>query len=501
MLFHYLRPSSPSSSTSRATRRALALAALASVVSAQSPMTPGNLIVVRVGDGGTPLTAAAAPVFLHEYSPSGTLIQVIALPTASTGNQHAFTQAGTATLKGSMSRTADGRYFLVTGYAAAPGTPNVAQTTSAAVRRVVARIGVDGTIDTSTALGDAYSGGALTSAASVDGSEFWLAGSNSVTAAGSGGVRHAQLGATVSTQVCSTVSDPRKVAIAGESLLASSASPTSPGLYRIGSQLSSAPGQPASLTIAGAGTVFGVGGGGSGPGGGPGDDPVPSICNQVPSGCDSYIWFNEMNNTIGSYVECPPNPPVLCGIRYFWGTGGSGGGDPWWNPDNEYWPIAHHIDRGDGSSPPNPWVSMSGVEFRAIHTILPMAAWSVVGAGCPGSAGIPMVTLDASPLLGRFSNFQLTNLPFGLGIVAIGAPLPFGIDLGMLGAPGCAMHTTLDMTALVLGSGTAATFSLGIPNDTALLGADFASQSASLDPMANAFGWTVSNAIRATIGR
>lgn len=481
----------------RGARRALVLALLSSFAAAQSPMTPGNLIAVRVGDGVTALTAAAAPVFLDEYSPAGALVQTFSLPTTASGNQHACTQAGTATTEGSISRTVDGRYFLVTGYAAAPGTLNVAQTTSAAVKRVVARIGLDGTIDTSTALDDAYSGGALTSAASVDGSEFWMAGSHAVTAAGSGGVRHAPFGATTSTQTCSTVPSPRTVVIAGESLLASSTSATSPGIYTIGGLISSVPNQGSALISAG---QIGA------QGGGPGDvDPNDSLpCTGPSMGCSFYNEIDYVACVGRAMMKCPGSPPVVCRSWSIWcGPGPDPELGPWWdrlNGWNYYWGFGG-IQRGQGGAQPSPWVNATNVDFRGLRGIHEVASWFAVGNGCAGSMAAPSLIPDIAPYLGRVSTFQMTNLPFGIAIFAIGTPIPAGIDLGMIGAPGCTMHTTLEITALVFGGGTAASFPLTIPNNAFLLGAEFAAQSAVLDPAANAFGWTVSNAIRATIGR
>ncbi|MDW8310353.1 MAG: hypothetical protein RMK20_13345, partial [Verrucomicrobiales bacterium] len=65
-----------------------------------APITPGNLIVYRVGDGTAALSAAAAPVFLDEYTPSGSLVQSIALPTTGAA---ALTAVGNATTEGIMS--------------------------------------------------------------------------------------------------------------------------------------------------------------------------------------------------------------------------------------------------------------------------------------------------------------------------------------------------------------------------------------------------------------
>ena len=47
--------------------------------------TPGNIVIYRVGDGTSSLVNTGNAVFLDEYTPSGTLVQSIALPTADSG--------------------------------------------------------------------------------------------------------------------------------------------------------------------------------------------------------------------------------------------------------------------------------------------------------------------------------------------------------------------------------------------------------------------------------
>ena len=63
---------------------------------ATTAFTPGNFVAVRVGDGSATLTSAAAPVFLAEYTPAGTLVQTIPLPTADASPNFSFTNSGTA---------------------------------------------------------------------------------------------------------------------------------------------------------------------------------------------------------------------------------------------------------------------------------------------------------------------------------------------------------------------------------------------------------------------
>ena len=52
------------------------------IVLGQTPITAGNLVVVRIGSGVATLTNAAQPVYLDEYAPTGALVQSIAMPVA-----------------------------------------------------------------------------------------------------------------------------------------------------------------------------------------------------------------------------------------------------------------------------------------------------------------------------------------------------------------------------------------------------------------------------------
>lgn len=187
-------------------RSIASLSLLAAAAIAQSPFTFGNVLVVRVGDGLAALTNASTAVFLDEYSPTGTLVQSIPLPTAATGANQPLTCAGTSTSEGFLNLSDNGLYLTLAGYGTAPGLTSVAASLATATPRVIGRVDLNGTIDTSTALSDAYSGGNIRSAVSTDGSVFWTTGSN-------GGVRFTTLGAT--TTVGINAGAPSNVRVSG----------------------------------------------------------------------------------------------------------------------------------------------------------------------------------------------------------------------------------------------------------------------------------------------
>jgi len=159
-----------------------------------APFAPGNIVVARVGDGTASLNSAATAVFLDEYTPGGVLVQSIDLPTSVNGNNRILTASGNTNAELNMTRSADGHYLVLAGYGAAPGTPSVAASLSTDVSRVIGRIAADGSFDTSTSTGDAFSGASIRAAATADGMSFYAVGGNS-------GVQYAPLGGVATTQL------------------------------------------------------------------------------------------------------------------------------------------------------------------------------------------------------------------------------------------------------------------------------------------------------------
>jgi hypothetical protein len=191
----------------------LAIAALGGVATIfAAPFTPGNLVIYRIGDGGAGLSTAATAVFLDEYTPAGALVQSIPMPTAVNGANRILTGSGSATSEGLLTLSSDGRYLMLAGYDAAIGTATVANTASATVNRVVGRVDGTATIDTTTALTDAYSGNSGTAGnprgvVSTDGMNIWTSGNGASVA--SSGSRYTTLGSTTSLQLSNTFTNLR----------------------------------------------------------------------------------------------------------------------------------------------------------------------------------------------------------------------------------------------------------------------------------------------------
>lgn len=216
-------------------RICVAAAALAAAAFAQTPLTYGNLLVTRVGDGAATLSSTATPVFVDEYTPTGTLVQSIAMPTVASGLNQVFTNSGSASSEGYLNISTNGLYVLLAGYNAAPGTTLVATSANPPVSRVVARIDLAGVVDTSTALTDAFTGSNVRSVASDDGNRFWIAGSTQ-------GIRFvANLGDTTSVAIGTPPTNVRCLNVYNGQLWGTSGSSGFVGLWKAGNGLPTLP--------------------------------------------------------------------------------------------------------------------------------------------------------------------------------------------------------------------------------------------------------------------
>lgn len=212
---------------------------------------PGNIVVARVGDGTAALSAAATEVFLDEYTPSGTLVQSVPLPTFVSANNRTLTAAGNASGELALTRSADGHYLVLAGYGASPGTAAVASTAATDVTRVIGLVGADGNIDTSTSAGEGFSGSSIRGAATADGTSFYSVG-------GTGGVQYHTLGSYGSTALTTAPTNVRSVnVVAGNLYIANSLSPNV-GLSQVGTGLPTTAGQTVTALPGFPGTTTGA---------------------------------------------------------------------------------------------------------------------------------------------------------------------------------------------------------------------------------------------------
>jgi len=215
----------------------LALGAATESASADS-FSLGNLVVYRVGSGTGDLVNTGSAVFLDEYTPTGTLVRSVAMPTVVSGSNKQLIASGTATSEGLLTLSGNGQYVMLTGYARdLGGTGSLSGTASSSVNRTVGRVRVsDLTIDTTTALTDYASKNNPRSVFSDDGTNLWVTG-------GAGGVRYTTLGSTTSTQLSTTLTNLRQVNAFDGQLYISTASGSSIRVGTVGTGLPTTAGQ------------------------------------------------------------------------------------------------------------------------------------------------------------------------------------------------------------------------------------------------------------------
>jgi hypothetical protein len=131
-----------------------------------------------------------------------------------------------------------------------------------------------------------------------------------------------------------------------------------------------------------------------------------------------------------------------------------------------------------------------------------LSALSALNLG--GSDVLPL-TLAASsrPLTGTNWDLSVSNVPAAgvIGIDVFGVTDPGINDLFFLGAPGCGLRASLDVTNAWFVAGATHTYSLSIPNNLALLNFNLFTTSAVLPvPAPNALGVITANGVNGKVG-
>jgi Bacterial Ig-like domain (group 3) len=205
------------------------------------PFTPGDLLVYRVGSGGTTYgtqgsggsaSGVAANVYLDEYTPSGTFVQTVFMPTTG-GNTTTASISGMS--EGNMTLSADGRVVTFSGYSTTLGTASVSSTTSVAVPRVIGTVNSTGVVNTNTTLSSAtlpsYSTATIRGVGSVNGQEFWTAGS-------AGGTLYVNTpGATQGGTQVSAAANTRTASVYDGTMYLSTGNSPGPGVFHEGASL------------------------------------------------------------------------------------------------------------------------------------------------------------------------------------------------------------------------------------------------------------------------
>jgi hypothetical protein len=229
-------------------RPAFALAlSVAGVVSVSSTAQAGpigfdQVVIYRVGDGTSPLANTGNAVFADVFDANtGSLLQSIPFPTSASGSQLALVSAGSSSAEGNISRSADGRFIVATGYNSTIPAGASLTSSSSAVGSVVRTVGflqvATGGIDTSNFVSDLGTNPAR-SAVSADGNQFWLTGAGL-------GIRYAPVGVTtgLTTQITATPSNARSMKIFAGQLYTITGQGTAFRVATVGSGLPTTAGQ------------------------------------------------------------------------------------------------------------------------------------------------------------------------------------------------------------------------------------------------------------------
>ena len=214
------------------TKLLISVAAIAAVSPAIAParaqtissFTEGDVVVSVEGNGsntGSYTDNQAAPLTLYEYGSNGTgFVGSFQLPQTNSGANFAVSGEYGSSSEGTLQLSGNGRYLTIAGYGvnanafnANPGAYSPDSTNTAlgqsgsqtgqgytAVPRVVALIGQNGSVNSSTALYNVFNANNPRSVYTVNGTSFYVSGQGNFPDA-TGGVFYATLGSHSATSI------------------------------------------------------------------------------------------------------------------------------------------------------------------------------------------------------------------------------------------------------------------------------------------------------------
>ena len=176
---------------------------LAGSAHATTMFVPGDLVVSVEGKGltsGTYTDNQAAPLSLFQYTTSGSFVSSLVLPQSANGANFAVSGEYGSSSEGALQLSSNGKLLTIMGYgvnaAAFNANPTAYGTTTndptkptalgqsgslqgqgyIAVPRVVATIGANGSVSSTTGVYGVFNGNNPRSVATVDGSSFYISG-------------------------------------------------------------------------------------------------------------------------------------------------------------------------------------------------------------------------------------------------------------------------------------------------------------------------------------
>jgi len=137
--------------------------------------SPGNLAILRAGDGTEILTNSGNTVFVDQFTTKGELLSSVSLPNI---GPNAFLLSGVASSEGGLNRSADRAVLALAGYNTnrASVTNSLSGQSAATVPRAIATVNAFGAyalLEASTSL---YNSNNLRCAVTDGTNNFWTAG-------------------------------------------------------------------------------------------------------------------------------------------------------------------------------------------------------------------------------------------------------------------------------------------------------------------------------------
>jgi hypothetical protein len=146
-------------------------------ISAYAQFIPGNLAVLRIGNGTETLTANGNSAFVDQFTTAGGYVNSVTIPNSGAGS---VVLEGNRTAAAFLSLSANGQYLTFAGYNALPNSAfgNLQNAAGTSVPRVVGQVDMAGnfTMAASTTVG--YSANSFRSALTDGSGNYWGIGSS-----------------------------------------------------------------------------------------------------------------------------------------------------------------------------------------------------------------------------------------------------------------------------------------------------------------------------------
>jgi len=194
-----------------------------SAVSAAPQLLPGNLAVLRVGDGVETLSSHGNPVFVDQFTTNGAFLGSVSIPANDT---NALILSGSASSEGALTRSPDGRLLVLAGYhvALSNSSASLAGSSSVSTPRALGALDFTGTFSLVGLTTNEFDKNNIRSGTTDGRGNYWGAGANSGTL---------YLGNSTPALIQTAVTSTRVIQALEDDLYFSTSS-SEPGLWKVG---------------------------------------------------------------------------------------------------------------------------------------------------------------------------------------------------------------------------------------------------------------------------